>query len=563
VLICGVKVSHDGGVAVVEDGVLLFSIEAEKIDNGLRYSPLGDLDRVADILSAQGIRPEDVDQFVVDGWWDEAGTGRPSIATSRGGRPRIVTVAPYVHSGAGSAPLDRFVDTTEGLGTDGDTSYASYYHAAGHIMGTYSTSPFARRGEDALVLVWDGGITPRLYNVSPREHSVRPIAPLLSAVGNLFPHVCGTLGPFRAPATVIGADEAQQRRHLEISGKAMAYAALGTAEEAAFGVLDNLFVEIPPVSDRACVELTEKLTVSREEMLPGLSDADIIATLQEYLGRRLLETLGQVVRRRFPTSRPNLCMGGGCALNIKWNTAIRASGLFADVWIPPFPNDSGAAIGTAACELFARHRMPAVRWNVFQGPALGHRPPGPPWRARPCEPGQVAEILHREGEPVVVLDGRAELGPRALGNRSILAPAVSASMKTRLNQMKGRADYRPVAPICLASRAAEVFDPGGADPYMLFEHRLRAGWADRIPAVVHLDGTARLQTVDDSGTGAAVRILREYAGRSGIPVLCNTSANLAGHGFFTDAATAAKWGGTKYVWAEGTLYTNEAAPSSA
>ncbi|OZV77354.1 hypothetical protein CA850_23135 [Micromonospora echinospora] len=556
-LICGVKVSHDGGVAVIDDGTLLFSVEAEKIGNGLRYSPLGDLHRVAEILTAHGIAPDTVDQFVLDGWWDETGSGTPSIATTRGGRPGIVQVAPYVHSGRGSAPLDRFTFTTDGLRGSGETSYASYYHATGHVMGTYSTSPFAQRGEDALVLVWDGGIAPRLYHVDPTGHTVRLVAPLLSAIGNLFPHLCGTLEPFRMPAAVISADEAHQRRHLEISGKAMAYAALGRVEDDAFGVLDALLEANPPVSDQACVQVAEKLTVSRSELLPGLRDADIIATVQAYLGARLLQSLLRVVDRRHPDTRPNLCLGGGCALNIKWNTAIRATGRFSDVWIPPFPNDSGAAIGTAATELFHRHRTPAVRWNVYQGPRLTPQVPGPPWRARPCDPKQVAEILHREGEPVVVLDGRAELGPRALGNRSILAPAVSPVMKDRLNNIKGRAFYRPVAPICLASRAEEVFDPGCPDPYMLFEHRPRPDWADRIPAVLHLDGTARLQTVDESSPCAAARILVEYTRISGIPVLCNTSANLAGHGFFADVATAARWGGVRYVWSDGLLYTNE------
>jgi carbamoyltransferase len=127
-------------------------------------------------------------------------------------------------------------------------------------------------------------------------------------------------------------------------------------------------------------------------------------------------------------------------------------------------------------------------------------------------------------------------------------------MKDRLNDLKQRAWYRPVAPICLASRAAEVFDPGTPDPYMLFEHRLRPGWAERVPAVVHLDGTARLQTVDDHADLAAVAVLRSYERRTGVPVLCNTSANLPGHGFFPDAAAAAEWGGVRYIWSGGVLY---------
>jgi carbamoyltransferase len=146
--------------------------------------------------------------------------------------------------------------------------------------------------------------------------------------------------------------------------------------------------------------------------------------------------------------------------NIKWNSRLRSSGQVADIWIPPFANDSGAAIGTAACELFRRGQHQALSWDVYRGPQLtdGDVPPG--WRVLGCGERELAGVLHDVGEPVVVLSGRAELGPRALGNRSILAPATDAAMKDRLNAIKDRAHYRPVAPICLSARAAEVFTPG-------------------------------------------------------------------------------------------------------
>jgi carbamoyltransferase len=131
-------------------------------------------------------------------------------------------------------------------------------------------------------------------------------------------------------------------------------------------------------------------------------------------------------------------------------------------------------------------------------------------------------------------------------------------MKGRLNAIKNRVDYRPVAPICLVDRAEEVFVPGTPDPFMLFEHRMRPGWAERVPAVVHLDGTARLQTIDAHSGLAASRILTAYAEISGVPVLCNTSANFEGRGFFPDVASAVRWGQTRYIWSDGLLYTNPA-----
>jgi carbamoyltransferase len=235
---------------------------------------------------------------------------------------------------------------------------------------------------------------------------------------------------------------------------------------------------------------------------------------------------------------------------------LRGSGLFEEIWIPPFPNDSGAAIGAACCEMFRESGHLALEWDVYSGPALARGAVPAGWRLQPADERRVAQLLHVEGEPVVVLSGRAEIGPRALGNRSILAPTTDPGMKDRLNAMKERAPYRPVAPICLTERAAEVFVPGGRDPYMLFEHRMRPGWAERVAAVVHLDGTARLQTIDESAGSAAGRILAAYEELSGIPVLCNTSANLSGRGFFPDVASAARWGGTRHIWSDGCLYTN-------
>lgn len=559
-LICGVKASHDGAVALVENGRLAFSIEVEKIQNGTRYSTLGDLDRITEILRGEGISPGDVDQFVVDGWWAIPGAGEPAVRISRSGIPALLPVAPYVDGASSTDVLARFgfpdISLIPGSRRRG---YVSYHHAANHALGAYCTSPFAERGEDSLVLVWDGGMVPRLYHVRAAEAAVRLVAPLMPVVGNIFPDFCQSFGPFRRDTAGLDAD-AYMRYHLEIAGKAMAYAGLGSVSEDRFGVFDRLLGEFSGIKHDNARLLGEKVATNREEIMPGMSDADIIATFQDYLGRKISRALSRVTRQRYPGQAMNLCLGGGCALNIKWNSRIRASGVFADIWVPPFPNDSGAAIGTACCEMFAEGRVLSLGWDVYRGPRTGPARLREGWAARPCDERGVAEILHREGEPVVVLGGRAELGPRALGNRSILAPAVSPGMKDRLNGIKGRAHYRPVAPVCLESRAAAVFDPGCRDPYMLFEHRIRPGWAARIPAVAHLDGTARLQTISPSARSPAAVILAEYERLSSIPVLCNTSANLAGHGFFPDAGSAMDWGLARYVWSDGTLYTRLSQP---
>jgi carbamoyltransferase len=276
--------------------------------------------------------------------------------------------------------------------------------------------------------------------------------------------------------------------------------------------------------------------------------------VHDFLGELLVERLPSTVRQWKGNGPWHLCLAGGCALNIKWNSALRGLSCFDDVWVPPFVNDSGSAIGAAALGMIRHSGLGSLSWDVHLGPdMLTTANPGG-WTANPCDIRQLAAVLHETGRPVVVLSGRAELGPRALGGRSILAAATTADMKDELNRIKGRESYRPVAPICLAREAPRIFAPGTPDPYMLFDHEVRPEWVSRVPAIVHLDGTARLQTVDESSAHDILELLTHYHQLSGIPLLCNTSANYNGRGFFPDVASAMQWGRVDRIWSDNTIH---------
>lgn len=124
--------------------------------------------------------------------------------------------------------------------------------------------------------------------------------------------------------------------------------------------------------------------------------------------------------------------------------------------------------------------------------------------------------------------GRMEFGPRALGSRSILASPIQPEMQARLNEIKDREDFRPVAPVVLEEEAEEWFEDAGYSPFMLFVHRVREEKAERIPAVRHVDGTARIQTVNRGQHPAYYDLLQEFKKRTGVPVLVNTSFNTRG-----------------------------------
>jgi carbamoyltransferase len=139
----------------------------------------------------------------------------------------------------------------------------------------------------------------------------------------------------------------------------------------------------------------------------------------------------------------------------------------------------------------------------------------------------VADVIASDGI-VAWFQGRSEFGPRALGHRSLLANPHRAETLRRLNDVKGREQFRPVAPMTLLERAAEMFEGPFPSPYMLFVHRVKDEWVDKLRAVIHVDGTARVQTVDRDEEPLVARMLEAVERKTGVPVVVNTSLNTAG-----------------------------------
>jgi carbamoyltransferase len=542
--VCGIKLTHDGGIALLEDGRLVVSIEMEKLGNAGRYAPVADLEAVADLLEQEGWPLETVDALVVDGW-SASHDGTSCVHTRASGSRVAIEVAHYHEQAGGGQPMER--RRYHGLPLrGGPRTYASYSHVAGHIASAYCSSPYALGGEPAFVLVWDGPILPRLYHVSEGGRRVVFVRTVLPMYGGVFAEFALNCEPYLAA------------RHsgdcyLTVPGKAMAYAALGTVREDLLAAFDAVYERFMSLSAGQALHF---LQAARRCGPDEPSAADMIATFQRFVQDRLVAGLRTAVRRSRLETR-GICLSGGCALNIHWNSAVRESGCFDSVWVPPFPNDSGSAIGMACAEWLHAGGAGGLGWSVYSGPCVTRGRLAPGWRPRPCVPEDLGKLLHQTGEPVVVLSGRSELGPRALGNRSILAPAVGRDMADLLNRVKGREWYRPVAPICREDRAPEVFSPGTPDRYMLFTHDVREHWRGRIPAVVHLDGTARLQTVPADPDLVVARVLAAYEEASGVPVLCNTSANLRGRGFFPDVGSAMSWGELPRIWCDDVLYERQ------
>jgi len=284
---------------------------------------------------------------------------------------------------------------------------------------------------------------------------------------------------------------------------------------------------------------------------------DLAASLQEVLEDTVLAIarwLRQVSGER------DLAMAGGVALNCVMNSRLRDSGVFDRIWVQPAAGDAGTALGAAlwidsrqrrdegpsATPLRAHERTALAprRWS------MRHAYLGPGWHDDEIERllawarlpyrrlGSEAELADAVAEALAAnaivgwFQGRMEFGPRALGARSILASPIDPAMQARLNELKDREDFRPVAPAVPVEDLADWFSPAdandGESPFMLFVYDVAEGRAERIPSACHTDRTARVQTVDARSNPRFHALLRAFERRTGVPVLINTSFNVRG-----------------------------------
>ncbi len=276
------------------------------------------------------------------------------------------------------------------------------------------------------------------------------------------------------------------------------------------------------------------------ETADGRRFADCAASVQRVLEDTLVD-LTRALHKE--TGLPDLCLAGGVALNGVANARILAESGFERVFVPSAPGDAGCALGAALYADRIYHRNPDrdVPDHPFWGPTVV----GKDLARAAREDEQVVEELDdtvlieriadqlADGRIVGWMEGASEFGPRALGHRSILAAPHSGEMRDRLNRdIKYREEFRPFAPVAPLEAADRYFDlpPGGArlGRFMSGVFPVRPEWRDRLAAITHVDGSARLQTLERDMAPRLHALLEAYGRRSGIPVLLNTSFNVAG-----------------------------------
>ncbi len=479
------------------------SIEAEK-DSNYRYSPISS----PDILNAIGEMRDPPDVVCMGGWW-----------------PR--DHHEYVHASSknagyrGISDCDIVVGKKRFLGEEVD--YFSSSHERSHVLCAFGMSRLPK-GAPCYALVWEGAIG-AFYEIDA-ELNVKLIADVLNQPGNRFALLYGLADP-TFPKTGL-------YPRLSDAGKLMALASFSTRsapspreKKLLTFLLEGPYRELSAYED---LERAPHLDV-------GVEDPEFRNFVGIY-SDAIFDIFYRFAQKNLRPGRP-LVIAGGCGLNCDWNSRWRETGYFSEVFVPPVANDSGSAIGTAIDAQLRFTGDPTIEWDVYSGLPLqaeGAVDPGL-YEIHEADDERIADLL--ANEPILGwANGRYEIGPRALGNRSILAAPFNDSSRVRLNEIKQREQFRPIAPVCLLDEAGKWFDCDHASPYMLFTYRATT---DALAAVTHVNGTARIQTVTPASNRRLHDLLVAFRARTGYGVLCNTSLNFNGRGFINNIGDLAAY----------------------
>jgi len=419
-----------------------------------------------------------------------------------------------VHAGVGAGyyGLDS-VESRDGSVFGRPVKIFTSSHERSHLYQAAAMAPGAPVRE-CVILTWEGMLG-SLYHWQDHGARVFPV-PVLSQPGGRYAALFALADP--------GFPDAGADPRPDYAGKLMALAAFGAGSEpepAVRAVVNSLLTQ-PTVYP---------FNKARYRDSPlhnvGVHTAPLHAAAR-YLSDRLFGIFRQAAERSMPRGLP-LLISGGCGLNCEWNRRWRESGLFREVFVAPCTNDSGSALGTAADAQAFYGAQCRLEWDVYRGQPFVQdtEPDRRLWSEQPFSVHAIAQAI-AEGAVVAWAQGRCEIGPRALGHRSLLASPLRPGTTKLLNEIKERESYRPIAPCCLAEDLSRWFRPPIDDPYMLYFSSVQGS---ALPAITHVDGTARVQSVRPQDGSTLHPLLTAFRDLTGYGVLCNTSLNFAGHGF--------------------------------
>lgn len=299
-----------------------------------------------------------------------------------------------------------------------------------------------------------------------------------------------------------------EESHVHLPGKTMGLAAFGRYDPCIASKIVEHQKSFTKINADSGLTLSGSVGLTSEFDSYDWNRWDFAFTAQRLWEDKWIELLSQLDR-----SSDKLIFSGGCALNVQLNERIHSEELFSDIFVPPVPSDDGQAVGALI------HQTGAKCLDPYRGRT---------WGSAEVLVNQAVEDL-LSNKIVFWFDGHSEIGPRALGHRSIFASARSIASRRRLSEIvKGREWYRPVAPIVLAEHAGDWFEMKSESPWMARAIKATSKAKEFVPGAIHVDGTSRVQTLRSEQDPILHKLLTAYEAMTGIPMLLNTSMNLPG-----------------------------------
>ncbi|TCC36280.1 carbamoyltransferase C-terminal domain-containing protein [Kribbella speibonae] len=486
-LILAFNPGHDSAVTVIEDRKLVYCLASE-MDSYPRYAKFTPEALLR--ISAMVHRPPDV--VALGGWLRRVGHKINDVAAGYEGDTQTLERSSFFGAGV---------------------RYFSSSHERSHIMAAVGMAPRGPFSTRRAVLVWEGLVG--CFYLLDEEHRILKRIPVLREPGWRYQFLFGLGDP--------GTPDSDCLR-LEQAGKLMALAGYGdpgSVPGPAVETVDRI-MSMRRVTGQSKAGFQDSVLYNI-----GLTN-DVFRGAAALLTRKIFNVFRTAARNSLPHGIP-LHIAGGCALNCEWNRMWQSDDQFSSVFVPPCPNDSGSSLGTGIDALFALTGDPHIEWSVYSGLEfeMDRQPDRKLWVKERLDIRKVALGL-QAGEVSAWVQGRSEVGPRALGNRSLVAAPFEVRTRDRLNAIKNREAYRPIAPVCRTEDIGEHFETDFEDPYMLYFRQVKNR---SLGAVIHADGSARLQTVSSTSNPPLHRLLSEFREVSGAGVLCNTSLNFSGRGF--------------------------------
>lgn len=502
------KPEHDGCLVWVSGGDLRFSVEGEK-DSYPRYAGMSSLPQAIRLLSRLDRAPD---------------------VLALGGFEFFGRTDDYKGKYNGIGPETISCEEKKVFGQKLLVYESS--HERAHVWGTYGMSPFPQ-GQPVYVLIWEGSIG-RFYEVGS-DLTIRPLDTVLDQPG------------WRYSIPYAVADHRNRKDKdlwffdLSDAGKMMALGAYGAAMPKSLrkdwqGEVRRFLEMKIDISSMESEQATIQAMKASALFDVGVESPEF-KDFSDQLSDAIFDKF-HVFAHKNLTKRLPLLIGGGCGLNCGWNSRWKDSGLFDGVFVPPCTNDSGIAIGMAVDAQRHLGGSAKISWSAYAGEDFMLDDADlTGFQIADFGFEKVAELL-QSGKVIAWVQGKAEIGPRALGHRSLLASPFDSSMLQRLNGIKKREGFRPIAPICLEEEVERLFEWKGASPHMLYFQRVRT---KELKAVTHVDNSARLQSVTASEQPEMTALLTAFKAKTGFGVLCNTSLNFKGKGFINRLSDLAKY----------------------